>query len=372
MAAPIPTQPMPDETTTIQVGDLGIFSMRAVYDALASSLQVPQRHTTLGHVERQENNTWALAPPARCDKPGFTMQQESKADDSDCSWTGEEDSGDFYVRMRRQLDDFILSPDQTTLTTDSLSRHERRFVHASAQVMHLGHASLGPPRSRNRSMVIYKTTQPTIPFVLQATEREHPRTISWAPDIDVDTQSLASASTNRKRPRLEKVTGGYPCQYCPKLFDRASERNKHAQAHQPSYTNRHICPLCQKGFRYPKDLRRHTTRVHENSATSRPIFDPTYASFGSMTLSSTLTYESRIPSETSLTFNSQPTSKNCSPSLLGQKGDVDAVEPLCLDMGDGMGLGGEFGLPFQELADFDFDGHDFGEEDGLEMMKVRK
>lgn len=184
----------------IRVGDLGTFSMKAVYDALAHSLNTAPRRVT----------------------SELTVQLENKADDSDCSWTLEEEAGDFYLRMRRLLDDFILSPEQTTMTTDELSRHERRFVHATAQVMRLGHASLGPPRSRYRRMVIYKTQHST-PAGIEEQERQ--KSISWADDVDnFDTTSLTSSTVSqRKRKRLEKLPDGYvrlidPCAYsCPPM-----------------------------------------------------------------------------------------------------------------------------------------------------------
>lgn len=95
-----------------------------------------------------------------------------------------------------------------------------------------------------------------------------------------------------------------------------------------------------------------------------------------MTLSSTLTYESRIPSETSLTFNSQPTSKNNSPMLLSQGSEMAAIEEWSLDDGSelmpGLCLTGEEGLRFQEFADFDFDQQELDEESFLEMAKVRR
>lgn len=91
-----------------------------------------------------------------------------------------------------------------------------------------------------------------------------------------------------------------------------------------------------------------------------------------MTLSSTLTYESRIPSETSLTFYSQHTSP-----VLVCDGGKGQVEPMWLEEGMEVRIGtvtdlGELGLPFQELADFDFDGHDLGDEEFLEMAPARK
>jgi hypothetical protein len=98
-----------------------------------------------------------------------------------------------------------------------------------------------------------------------------------------------------------------------------------------------------------------------------------------MTVSSTLTWESRIPSETSLKFNSNPTSRNNSPSLVGQKlgqvGDA-GIEPLLLDSTCGIQpdlcFGEGLDLPFQELADFDFDQDDLEGDGFLEMARVRK
>ena len=62
----------------------------------------------------------------------------SLSDASASSWTTAEDTGDFYIDIRRRIDSFILAPDQTTYTTELLSRRQRRFVHATAQVMRLG------------------------------------------------------------------------------------------------------------------------------------------------------------------------------------------------------------------------------------------
>lgn len=343
----------------VRVGNLGSFSMKAIYDALSST-----------------RNTSGNSSVTRREK----VDQDDEANDSDCSWTMEEENGDFYVQIRRRMDEFSLSPSETTMTTDILSRHQRRFVHGTAQVMNLGHASLGPPNNKQRRMVIYKT-QPGLHCIPEIRQDPQSRGISWGCFEELESPSIVSSTASqRKRKRLERLNGGYPCQYapCSKIFDRASERNKHEQAHQPAFTNRHLCTLCNKGFRYPKDLRRHMFRLHENAA-SQPIFDPTYASFGSMTVSSALTYESRIPSETSLTFNSNPTSKDNSPLLVGQSevaGEQAAIEPLALEAGTGLVPDiylDELSLPFQELADFDFDSHDLCEDEGfLEMARARK
>lgn len=345
----------------VRVGNLGTFSMQTIYDALVNS---------------------STSTPGGQSHLGTSACTGDEANDSDCSWTMDEENGAFYLQMRRRLDDFSLAIDQSTMTTDVLSRHQRRFVHATAQIMNLGHASLGSPRSKKRKMVIYKTNSDSIHSIPEIRQNSHDKGISWGGFEDLEAPSLASSASQRKRKRLEKLHGGYPCRFqCNKTFDRASERNKHEQAHQPAYTNRYPCNICQRGFRYPKDLRRHSARVHDPS---RPILDETYASLASTTFSSSLTYESRLPSETSLTFNSNPTSKDNSPLLVGQSQggtfDQAAIEPF--DLGDAAEMlpdldwERELNLPFQELAGFDFDQHDIVDDDdedqGLEMVKVRK
>jgi hypothetical protein len=86
-----------------------------------------------------------------------------------------------------------------------------------------------------------------------------------------------------------------------------------------------------------------------------------------------------MPSETSLHFSSNPTSKNASPMLQGQIQGLDAqtaIEPLMLeqtvDMMPNLYLDEDFNLPFQELADFEFDQHDLGDDGFLEMARVRR
>lgn len=351
-----------EEEEMVRVGNLGTFSMKTIHDALLNSV---------------------TAPSAGQAQSGKAVGQSDEANDSDCSWTMDEENGAFYLQMRRRLDEFSLAIDQTTMTTDVLSRHERRFVHATAQIMNLGHASLGSPQSKKRKMVIYKTNSDSIHSIPEIRQNSHGKGISWGgfEDLEATPPSLTSSASQRKRKRLERLHGGYPCRFqCSKTFDRASERNKHEQAHQPAFTNRYPCNICHRGFRYPKDLRRHSARVHDPS---RPILDETYASLASTTFSSSLTYESRLPSETSLTFNSNPTSKDNSPLLIGQNQggafDQTAIEPFDLrdaaEMLPDLDWERELNLPFQELADFDFDQHDGCDEDdeaGLEMMRIRK
>lgn len=315
---------------TLQVGDLGRFSMRAIYDALATSAQL----STSPHTSRRS--------------------QQVDPEDSDCSWTQDDDNGTFYFDMQKRLSSFATSDGQPTMTTASLSKAQRRFVHATAQILRLGHASLGPP-GKLRRMIVFKD----------------PCTSDLGiPAHQTSTQNLVP-TPSKKRRRLERVENGFPCHYCNKIFDRASERTKHEQAHQPNLTSRHPCPVCGKGFRYPKDLRRHS-RTHDNKASTSGT-QSLSSSYGSSSapLTSTLTADSRIPSEVSLTFSSNPVSKNVSPLLLGQIGEQVPpelnLEPLMLDESAWVTDADDW-LFDPQMALFE-NGQD---EDYLEMAKVRK
>lgn len=67
----------------------------------------------------------------------------------------------------------------------------------------------------------------------------------------------SDTSTSRKRKRVPKVAGGFPCRDhgCDKIFDRAGDRTKHEKYHSEGRPN--VCTRCGKGFHFPKDLRRH-------------------------------------------------------------------------------------------------------------------
>lgn len=76
----------------------------------------------------------------------------------------------------------------------------------------------------------------------------------------------AQSTASKKRRRQEKADNAYECVDCSKLFDRASDRDKHwRNAHQD--VRPHACMSCEKTFRYPKDLRRHQA-VHSANAES--------------------------------------------------------------------------------------------------------
>ena len=284
-------------------------------------------------------------------------------EDSDCS--NEEDHGTFFVDMRRRLEGFVQAKDQATITTEALSPRQRRFVHAIARTMGLRHASLGA-RDKNRCMVIFKDENFTV-----FDGGEMP-IFGTHPDLLVN-QAVDEESSHRphKRQRHQKVENGYPCQFqgCFKLFDRVSERRKHEQAHQLAFTNRFQCTQCPKGFRYPKDLKRHQ-KVHERpAATSADVLvssldasDPTFAS----------NVVSRVPSDTSLTFSSNTVSNDNSPRLHGlgeSAGLQDINEPFVLDLDP---WPGSFDISFGDFEGLNFDDEEWGEEGMLEMARAKK
>ena len=351
------------EDGVFAIGDLGTFSMRQIYDAL-----VKVKNNSVSPESRQESGQ---------DNDG------SLSDSSESSWTAAEDTGEFYIDIRRRIDNFILAPDQMTFTTELLSRRQRRFAHATAQVMRLGHASLGASGDKFRQMVIFKN-EITFMAAMDQAQVDQSELISCLEDDDVGPLQPVP----KKRKRVQRIENGFPCRYppCVKLFDRASERTKHEQAHQPTLTSRYQCNQCTKGFRYPKDLRRHQ-KTHENTTEQDPSIELLSSSYGSMQtsygsaqLTSALTAESRIPSDISLNFHSNPGSKHSSPILVPWGGDPTIyldLEPLALDEGCWMSTTDGLNYPSFQLPCDSFDGFNFPEEDGgddgfLEMARIRK
>lgn len=89
-------------------------------------------------------------------------------------------------------------------------------------------------------------------------------------DTSNDVASLVK-KPSVKRHKQEK--GGFPCDRCSEIFDRACDRTKHFErTHKPKDQHRNICPHCHNGtpktFLYPKDLRRHIKQMHNDEAQS--------------------------------------------------------------------------------------------------------
>ena len=345
------------EDGVFAIADLGTFSMREIYDALV----------------RTKSNS--ISPES---KQGQSQENDGSISDcSDSSWTTAEDTGEFYINIRRRIDNFMLAPDQTTLTTELLSRRQRRFVHATSQVMRLGHASLGA-NGKYRRMVIFKNDNMSLSCVDQMLV-EQSELVSCLEDDQIGPLQPVP----KKRKRVQRIDNGFPCRYppCSRLFNRASERTKHEEAHQPALTSRYQCNQCASGFRYPKDLRRHQ-KTHWNTAERDPALELLSSSYGSMQtantsthITSTLSSESRIPSDISLNFHSNPASRNSSPRLVPWSGDPAIhldLEPLMLADDAWAGLDGSYPLPCDAFGVIGLDQIDGCDEGFLEMARVKK
>jgi len=78
--------------------------------------------------------------------------------------------------------------------------------------------------------------------------------------------SLSSTPSGMDRRALSSSSTGetYPCDQCGKVFSTRSSLRHHSIRHEPEKLKRHKCPCCSKGFRYPKDVRRHM-EIHEET-----------------------------------------------------------------------------------------------------------
>ena len=354
---PAVTMVQAEHEEEVEVRDLGSFSMETIYEAL---------------VKWTGDNNGSYGRTVEFSINESRHERDDRGEESDCSWTHAEDNGTFYADMEHQLDEFVLNTNQTTMTTALLLQHQRRVIHARAQVMGLGHASLGA-QGRHRRMVVFKHNASSVVSKVQEVAAH---AVACADSELAGANPVLLEALPMKRRRLEKVDGGFPCQYgsCFRVFDRASERTKHEQTHQPTFTNRFQCPQCEKGFRYPKDLRRHQ-RVH-GRARDRRSLDQAIVSVESTPSTSMLTSDSRVPSETSLTFSSNTVSNDNSPFLAAWNGMPQTeIEPLVLEKSASSHsrvYGNEdWDMPFRELLDLQYDDADGCDDGFLIMAKTR-
>ncbi|KAM0718883.1 hypothetical protein Q7P37_005955 [Cladosporium fusiforme] len=71
----------------------------------------------------------------------------------------------------------------------------------------------------------------------------------WTRRLEDRTNTLASVAS--------AGSGALDCGDCGRAFLTRSDLRHHVIAHNEEKKRRHKCPVCQKGFRYPKDRRRH-------------------------------------------------------------------------------------------------------------------
>ncbi|USP74707.1 uncharacterized protein yc1106_01981 [Curvularia clavata] len=76
-----------------------------------------------------------------------------------------------------------------------------------------------------------------------------------------------------RRRRQARCERGFACDKpgCMEVFDRQCELTRHSMIHLDESKRPHVCPTCNKGFLYPKDLRRHKP-VHSGPSSAKVTF----------------------------------------------------------------------------------------------------
>ena len=72
------------------------------------------------------------------------------------------------------------------------------------------------------------------------------------------------STTSAGRRRGKRIAGGYSCPHpgCEKVFDVPSKMRHHERNHINRPDRPHVCGACTERFLFPKDLKRHLTRIH--------------------------------------------------------------------------------------------------------------
>ena len=199
-------------------------------------------------------------------------------DDSDGSWTEEDDNGTVFFEIEQQLRSFHLADHLTNLTTQALTKQQRRVVHAIAHLMHLGHSSIKSDgkvrrihifKKKNGSLAAGEASRLTESGYLTGAESGM---ATWLDGVD-EACDLSRRMTAKRLPKKER---GFPCRFsdCLTTFDRACDRRKHEKRHEPKDSHPYRCWFehCNKTFLYPKDLRRHE-RIHNRKELAGVVGD---------------------------------------------------------------------------------------------------
>ena len=227
----------------------------------------------------------------------------------------DEDSADQYGDMRRRLEQFYNDDGMTFIKTGPILRHRMRkdirawarlarcscvklscgsmLIHKSKiQLPHRRRKTLQPDsRKHSMSGMAYYDAADTgyyddgDPSYYDAVDTDyyHPPACYdvtrnaryWQPrepnagyssaDSNDSCASNMSATTASKKRRLEKVEGGYVCDFeaCGRAFDRQCDLTHHRRSHQPKDERPYGCEGCGQRFVFPKDLRRHARSCRE-------------------------------------------------------------------------------------------------------------
>ena len=143
--------------------------------------------------------------------------------------------------------------------------------------------------------------------------------------------SLSTTSALSKRG--VRVPGGYPCRHpgCGRAFDVPSQLRHHERNHAPAEGRPHVCH-CGARFLYPKDLARHSIKVHKEQAPKPSPSSSTAdaVSFISSGDDGTLSYKKRRRARAdSLTEESPvpPRTDSCSGLILKSVTELKAAPP---------------------------------------------
>lgn len=85
-------------------------------------------------------------------------------------------------------------------------------------------------------------------------------------------ESRSSTGPRHQQPRRQppRPGGGFPCEVedCGKAYNRHCDLRRHMKTHLDDSQRSHKCPVCSKGFLYPKDVARHE-KTHDESLSSQ-------------------------------------------------------------------------------------------------------
>ncbi|KAF7186543.1 hypothetical protein HII31_12101 [Pseudocercospora fuligena] len=240
-------------------------------------------------------------------------------------------------KIQHELDDALLehqiSLDSAASLQQAVATHFAEAIHRSTKESHCNPTLKNEKDGLSNDLVsdqqrhdsVSRLDNPaSMPGTLATTKLGTMGLSTW-PSMTSHIEEELSPGPSRpakRRKRMPKVEGAYPCRHCEKPFDRAGDRTKHEAIHEPKRRSSHICGECDKTFAYPKDLRRHTERLHKTpqQITQLPTCSPTETLADSC-------FDSYFPSVDELLAD-MPVNDNSCGSLLPTPISPDDMIPL--------------------------------------------